>query len=683
MPSKPPRSVAALCVLALALSACGSAAERPSPSPAAPSPPSAPTSAPTTAVAPQLDPERAVAVARGSGFACALRANGRVACWGANAGGELGQGHTDPVEGAHEVVGLDDAVALAAAQRVACVARRTGAVVCWGSARSGELGDARETSSGGRLVTIPGVEGADAVFGWLTRVCARTPRGTWCWGSTSPVDGAEAVRGRSAVPHRIPIENVDRLRLGGRTYAFLSRGEALTWDYRGGPTPLPGVVEALSMPEGELHVLASGEVTFTTAGSTAGATTTLPALASSRTLAATSNAYFGLRPDGTLAVHGRHGEAPALSGATDLAAIAPGEGTLVAVTRDGRALEFRTTDSTGQRYAAHVITLPPSGRVPVPPPQEQRDIPGWCEVELSVVHSESLGSLHAACLQLAGGDSEPCPPGEAEVRRELCRPQVGNAPGCVDGGPIWALSDTSEVALVWPAGAGGVSMLRGLGLVNAGTEDNSTIERAEIRSVSPLEALLEMSSGQEGCEGEGEDELCGQYETGRSFVVVRALPDGDLLRLDVQQDPEAMREAGGGTWAAPRVTLRATEVVVEACGGRTTRALPSGPAPTGDSATAPTAADVERAAAQCSAGWTRFGQGDLRAARSDFEAALALLARAGDERGRRTLGACRYNLGRVEEAEGRVDAARQLYRLSLDVRPNPTVEARLASLDGG
>ena len=62
--------------------------------------------------------------------------------------------------------------------------------------------------------------------------------------------------------------------------------------------------------------------------------------------------------------------------------------------------------------------------------------------------------------------------------------------------------------------------------------------------------------------------------------------------------------------------------------------------------------------------------------------ALTQLAGVADDRGRRALGACRYNLGRVEEAEGRIDAARRLYRLSLEARPNPAVEARLTSLAG-
>lgn len=631
-----------------------------------------------------------MAIARGSGFGCALRANGRVACWGSNTGGELGQGHTDPVEDAREVVGLDDAVAIAAAQRVGCAVRRTGGVVCWGAARAGELGDARETSSGGRLVPIPGVEGADAVFAWLTRVCARTRGGTWCWGSTdSRVDGAALAGQRSTPPHRVTLEDVDHLRLGGRSYAFLRAGGAQTWDYREGPTALPDVVEALSMAGSELRVLASGEVTLTTTGSTAGVTTTLPALASAHTLAATSNAYFGLRPDGSLAVQGRYRDTPAVDGATDLAALAPGEGTLTAITRDGRVLEFRTTDSTGLRYVAQVIELPPSGADGAPAPPTDGPVPAWCEVELRVVRPEALGSVHAACVQLPAVTDEPCPAGESEARRFLCEPLTVNAPSCVDGGPIWVLGDTSEVALVWSA-AGGQRLLRELAPVNTGTEDASTIERAEFRSVTPLEAMLEVSTAEEACDGEGEDELCGQSENGRRFVLLRELRDGDVLRVDVRVDRYAMNAAGGRLGAAPRVTLAAGEVTIEACGGRSTRTLPRAAEPpaamappnAGVPASVPTPADVENAAARCNAGWTRFGAGDLQGARTELEAALTQLAGAADERGRRALGACRYNLGRVEEAEGRIDAARQLYRLSLDVRPNPAVEARLTSLAG-
>jgi Flp pilus assembly protein TadD len=79
-------------------------------------------------------------------------------------------------------------------------------------------------------------------------------------------------------------------------------------------------------------------------------------------------------------------------------------------------------------------------------------------------------------------------------------------------------------------------------------------------------------------------------------------------------------------------------------------------------------------------GFSRIGAGDLAGARQEIEAALVVLERGVDDRARRALGACLYNLGRVEEGEGHADPARAAYRRSLEVRPNATVEERLRSL---
>lgn len=88
------------------------------------------------------------------------------------------------------------------------------------------------------------------------------------------------------------------------------------------------------------------------------------------------------------------------------------------------------------------------------------------------------------------------------------------------------------------------------------------------------------------------------------------------------------------------------------------------------------------AAAQCELGWALFRQNQLDEARPLLEGSVRQLsgqARLG-ARERNTLGACLYNLGRVEEQAQDFSAAADAYRRSLSVRDNRVVRSRLTAL---
>jgi len=94
-----------------------------------------------------LDEVRSITA--GSEHSCALRADGRVKCWGTNAMGELGDGtgldatlpQTVCVSGAAGgCTPLEDLVAVEAAHSSTCAVDANGAVSCWGSNTCGQLG---------------------------------------------------------------------------------------------------------------------------------------------------------------------------------------------------------------------------------------------------------------------------------------------------------------------------------------------------------------------------------------------------------------------------------------------------------------------------------------------------------------------------------------------------------------
>jgi hypothetical protein len=112
-----------------------------------------------------VDSERAVAasvagmdivqVAVSTGRSCVRRSTGKVACWGANELGQIGDGTRDDSLVAVNAIGVDDAVQLALDDQTTCVVRGAArSVACWGGSPS----DAPDTGSL-EPVTIAGLSG--------------------------------------------------------------------------------------------------------------------------------------------------------------------------------------------------------------------------------------------------------------------------------------------------------------------------------------------------------------------------------------------------------------------------------------------------------------------------------------------------------------------------------------------
>jgi len=91
------------------------------------------------------------AVSGGLDFACAVRVDETVRCWGKNLSGALGNGTNDYGAPPVLVVGLDDAIAVGTggwahhsgnntAQGHSCAVRSNGTVTCWGGNNAGQLG---------------------------------------------------------------------------------------------------------------------------------------------------------------------------------------------------------------------------------------------------------------------------------------------------------------------------------------------------------------------------------------------------------------------------------------------------------------------------------------------------------------------------------------------------------------
>jgi alpha-tubulin suppressor-like RCC1 family protein len=114
------------------------------------------------------------------GFACALMLDGRVRCSGLNAHGELGDGTlVDHVTGSVAVQGLTNAVQIATGDEAACALRADGTVACWGSAAL--VGDGGGIDRATPTV-VPGLAGVVRIEMSYGNACAVLADGSArCW----------------------------------------------------------------------------------------------------------------------------------------------------------------------------------------------------------------------------------------------------------------------------------------------------------------------------------------------------------------------------------------------------------------------------------------------------------------------------------------------------------------------
>ena len=113
--------------------------------------------------------------------ACALRVNGTVWCWGANAG-ILGDGNNENLSTPIIVQGLVEVIDVAAGSSHTCAVKGDGSAWCWGTDSFGKLGngDASDSNVPTEVVGLPGVI---AITARDEHTCAIGQEHTgWCWG---------------------------------------------------------------------------------------------------------------------------------------------------------------------------------------------------------------------------------------------------------------------------------------------------------------------------------------------------------------------------------------------------------------------------------------------------------------------------------------------------------------------
>lgn len=163
-------------------------------------------------------PQPATAVTLGSFFTCALLTSGDVSCWGNNYVGELGDGQACGTWTCGPVFVKNlhgNALAIASGSGHACAILAEG-LKCWGDNSYGQIGDGNFTWNKNPYILPVSVilppSGVEEIEGGWAFTCVRTEDGAgWCWGQNSTYQLAAETSEECLYGHRCSTTPIQAL----------------------------------------------------------------------------------------------------------------------------------------------------------------------------------------------------------------------------------------------------------------------------------------------------------------------------------------------------------------------------------------------------------------------------------------------------------------------------------------
>lgn len=145
-----------------------------------------------------------VDLATGYNHSCAVRSNGTVWCWGANATGQLGDASQLLRRVPVQVSGLTAAVQVSGGLLHTCARRDNGQAVCWGGNGAGALGDGSFATRLTPTMVLGVTQVVDISAGSDYTCALRSGGRLWCWGSNDSGALGDGSRGVALQPVPVP-----------------------------------------------------------------------------------------------------------------------------------------------------------------------------------------------------------------------------------------------------------------------------------------------------------------------------------------------------------------------------------------------------------------------------------------------------------------------------------------------
>lgn len=162
-------------------------------------------------------------VAMGARHVCVLTTKKNVHCWGDNTYGQLGARRSEEhIDTPVRVEGIEGAIALGVGTRHSCAVLGDGRVSCWGWNAGGQTGGEVEYSPDTRELVepgiVPGISGVGSIVAGYEQTCATTKAGLWCWGISALKSEFDAHKYNHHEPARIgELDEIAQLAINDRT----------------------------------------------------------------------------------------------------------------------------------------------------------------------------------------------------------------------------------------------------------------------------------------------------------------------------------------------------------------------------------------------------------------------------------------------------------------------------------
>jgi hypothetical protein len=206
-------------------------------------------------------------VAAGTFHSLAVRSDGTVWAWGANNGGQLGDGTTTNRSVPVQVTGLTGVTQVAAGTFHSLAVRSDGTVWAWGNNLHGQLGDGTTTNRS-VPVQVTGLSGVTQVAaGWGQSLAVKSDGTVWAWGYNLQGELGDGTTTDSPVP--VPVAGLSGVVQvaatggigGGESLAVKSDGTVWAWGIHIGSVPvqvagLSGVTQLAAGVGGHILALA-------------------------------------------------------------------------------------------------------------------------------------------------------------------------------------------------------------------------------------------------------------------------------------------------------------------------------------------------------------------------------------------------------------------------------------------